>query len=199
MGYTILKNARFLELNTFFYDAHCILTNRLNDIYRNALITAVNKKLEAVYNKDPLTGLYNRVVYTQMVIPKFKDYCKENIVCAITFLDVDNFKDINDTCGHNKGDEILKQIADVLEKIKPKDGIVYRFGGDEFVVFFPNASDELIQKFEADVNFEMAERKIEISMGCVITEPGSGRSLEDYMLLADKEMYRVKSERKNNF
>lgn len=196
VGYTIVKNGRFFQENTFFYDAHCILTNRLNDIYKKAIIIEVNQKLEAVYNRDPLTGLYNRVAYTQMVIPKFENYCEHNISCAITFFDVDYFKNINDTCGHHKGDEILVNIARILDTIKPEDGIAYRFGGDEFVVFFPNATEKVVNEFKDKVEIAMREQNIQLSVGCIITDPCSGKSLEDYMQLADKEMYRVKSERK---
>lgn len=96
----------------------------------------INEELKNIYNRDALTGLYNRVAYTEMVMPRFKNLTENGTSCSMIFFDVDGFKQINDTKGHKYGDEVLKEIADTLEREKPVEGFVYRFGGDEFVLFY---------------------------------------------------------------
>ena len=91
----------------------------------------INEELKNIYNRDALTGLYNRVAYTEMVMPRFKNLTENGTSCSMIFFDVDGFKQINDTKGHKYGDEVLKEIADTLEREKPVEGFVYRFGGDE--------------------------------------------------------------------
>ena len=77
----------------------------------------------------------------------FTELEAQNVGCTIVFLDVDDFKDINDTYGHQYGDELLKTVARVLEEQKPKDSMVYRFGGDEFIVFIPGNRHDTAEKY----------------------------------------------------
>ena len=137
------------------------------------------------------------MAYSQIMAPKYEEYRKDNRVCAITFFDVDDFKNINDTQGHKYGDEILRSIASVLESNKPENGIAYRFGGDEFVVFFPDATREKIGQFQKDVEWELEQFDINISMGAVLLDPLSDVSLDEYMIIADEKMYSVKSSKKH--
>ena len=197
VGYTVIKNTSFVKEDSTFFNIQSIFTRKLEELYNHAIITSVNKRLEAVYNKDPLTGLYNRIAYTQYMAPKYEEYRKDNRVCAITFFDVDDFKTINDTQGHKYGDELLRSIAAVLESNKPENGIAYRFGGDEFVVFFPDATREKIYQFQKDVEWELEQCGINISMGGVLLDPLSDISLDEYMILADEKMYAVKSAKKH--
>ncbi len=189
VGFTILKNPTFLYDNPSYYDVHSVFVTKLENLLKQI-------QLKNVYNRDALTGLYNRVAYNEMIVPRFERYTHQNISCAMVFFDVDNFKQINDTCGHKFGDEVLKIIAKTLETTKPKNGFAYRFGGDEFVVFFANATGEKISAFVSRVSKELSEQKIKISHGVIVTDPKSNTSLDEYLILADKKMYEVKTARK---
>lgn len=198
VGFTVMKNGRFLYDNPYFYDVHSTFVRTLESLYKKLQIEQVNRKMKELYNRDPLTGLYNRIAYTEMIMPRFDSYCKMGIHCVMAFFDVDYFKQINDTLGHKYGDELLKLIARTLEEKRPADGYAYRFGGDEFVVFFPNATEEKIEKFKEEVMAELKKHNVSVSIGVIVTDPKEHKSLDEYLVMADKKMYEVKSARKAN-
>nr|MCR5507329.1 glycosyl hydrolase 53 family protein [Lachnospiraceae bacterium] len=105
-------------------------------------------------------------------------------------------KKINDTYGHGFGDRVLVTIAETLKAYKPKDSYAYRFGGDEFVVFIPYAYKEKIDRFTNRVDKELTARNILVSQGVIMTDPDSGHTLDDYLVMADRHMYKVKRLRK---
>lgn len=88
-----------------------------------------------LYNRDPLTGICNRIAYTDIIRPAFAKYQEKGIACAFVFVDADDFKSVNDTYGHEFGDQVLIRIAQVLEEECPEQGYVCRYGGDEFIGF----------------------------------------------------------------
>lgn len=198
VGFSVMKNGRFLYDNPYFYDIHSTFVRTLESLYKKLQMELVNKKMQELYNRDPLTGLYNRIAYTEMILPRFESYCRSGIYCAMAFFDVDYFKQINDTKGHKYGDELLRLIARTLEEKRPADGYAYRFGGDEFVVFFPNATDEKIEKFKSDVTEELKKSDVSVSIGVIVTDPQENKSLDEYLVMADNKMYEVKCARKAN-
>lgn len=198
VGFSILKNGRFLYDNPYFYDIHSTITKTLENIYKKLQLELANKKLREIYNRDQLTGLYNRIAYSEMIEPEYLRHCRRGRKYVINFVDADNFKYINDTYGHEKGDMILKRIACVLLDKCDKEGYVYRFGGDEFVAFFPIDDDAVPGSFKEAVTEELEKDDIHVSIGVVVTDPESGKSFEEYMRIADEEMYRVKAARKKS-
>lgn len=192
VGFSIMKNARFLYDNPYFYDIHSTIVKSLENLFKTRQMENVNRRLKDMYNRDPMTGLYNRIAYSEMIEPEYRGYCEKNVACAVAFLDVDKFKQINDTMGHEYGDMILKKIAVTLKELCPEGGYVYRFGGDEFVVFFPEASIEKNDEFRKKLIAKLREHEIEISIGMVLTSPDSGKRLDDYLAEADKKMYEAK-------
>lgn len=189
VGYTILKKPAFLYDKSNFYDVHSVFVSKLESLYKQT-------KLKNVYNRDSLTKLYNRVAYYEMIVPRFDKFRKQNIQCAMVFFDVDSFKEINDTYGHDFGDTVLKKIADALEQNKPENGFTYRFGGDEFVVFFSDVTMEMCQDFVQRVNNVLTPEQIHVSHGIIITDPKNNLTLDEYLVMADKKMYEVKCARK---
>ena len=108
-------------------------------IEAHELLEVSNNKLLRLTQHDTLTGLYNRhyLYHVLDVILKVNQ-----MPCALYFLDLDNFKYVNDTLGHTLGDTLLKEISDKMNGIM-KDGIhLVRLGGDEFVFFYENISDK---------------------------------------------------------
>jgi diguanylate cyclase (GGDEF)-like protein len=114
----------------------------------------------------------------------------------MVFYDVDFFKEINDTYGHDYGDEVLKKIARTLEENKPKNSLVYRFGGDEFVVFIEDATMEKCKDFVRRVDEALAPEHVLLSNGIILTDVNSSQKLDEYLVKADKKMYEVKTAKK---
>lgn len=196
VGFSMLINAKFLYDNPYFYDLHNTITKTLENLYKKLLLEVANKKLMDIYNRDQLTGLYNRIAYTEMIEPEYRKHCDHGKKCAVNFVDADHFKQINDTYGHEKGDIILKRIAAVLLEKSPQEGYVYRYGGDEFIAFFPVDDATQIEKFRAEVISELGKDDISVSIGSAATDPLSDMTFDEYLKLADKDMYRVKAAKK---
>ncbi len=196
VGYSILKNGRFLYDNPYFYDVHSIIMKTLENLYKKRQLENMNKKLWEIYNRDQLTGLYNRIAYTDMIEPEYNRHCTAGRRCAVCFVDADNFKQINDVYGHERGDAILKEIARVLTDKRPEGGYVYRYGGDEFIAFFPIADEEQAECYRSAVLDGLMKEDISVSIGMALTDPESGKPFDDYLRLADSDMYKVKAARK---
>ncbi len=196
VGYTILQNAKFLYDNPYFYNLHSILVKELETLYDHKKLSIANRKLKDIYNKDQLTGIYNRVAYAEMIAPEFKNYYEEGIICAIGFIDVDKFKQINDTYGHEYGDEVLKKVANIIKENCPNDGYACRYGGDEFILFFPNATEEKAISVKTKINKATEEINVKLSIGMVLSSNDYGSDINDYFEVADKYMYEEKIKHK---
>lgn len=198
IGFTILKNGRFLYDNPYYYNIHTTFTSTIKSLYRMLLIEKMNEQLKQIYNRDPLTGLYNRMAFSELVCSHFTEYARDEKRYALLFSDVDYFKIINDTKGHEEGDRILKKVADTLKDGCPDSGAVFRFGGDEFVMFFPCSSENEICSFCQHLDLTLKAHDIQMSIGYVMIHPHDDRSFEDCLHEADHDMYRVKRSRKCN-
>lgn len=84
--------------------------------------------------RDPLTGAYNRQMFQQRIAREFAHSRRHNLPLALLMIDVDHFKKVNDTYGHLVGDQVLKEISELLRTTVRTDDYVARFGGEEFVV-----------------------------------------------------------------
>lgn len=195
VGLSILKNPRFLSENPCFYDMHRVIAETMEHLYKKLQLEKANQKLRDTYNRDQLTGLYNRIAYTEMIEPEYQMHLKNYQRCAVAFLDVDCFKEINDTYGHARGDSILKEIARVLTEKCPKNGYVYRFGGDEFISFFPCNGERDAQNFRTEMVETLRRSGISVSMGIAVTEPTEKRNFDEYLRMADQEMYAIKKQK----
>lgn len=91
---------------------------------------------------------------------------------------------------------ILKEIANVLVEKCPEEGFVYRYGGDEFIAFFPVDEEAVAETFKNEVIAQLGKSDISVSIGQVVTDPASDRGFDDYMKIADDAMYRVKVAKK---
>lgn len=198
VGYTIVKNARFLYYNPYFYDIQSMCMRAMEALFKQIQLEKINRRLEEVYNRDPMTGLYNRMAYTEMIGPAYQKYYNEGVSCCLAFFDVNYFKEINDSMGHEFGDTILKRIAETLLELQPEEGYSYRFGGDEFVVFFPYATEERMEEYRERFLANMERHRISVSVGMVLTNPEESLSLDEYLAQADIKMYEMKKAEKKS-
>ncbi|RKQ60354.1 diguanylate cyclase (GGDEF)-like protein [Thermovibrio guaymasensis] len=150
--------------------------------------------------RDPLTGLYNRAFafsYLSQEIEKLKRGEVKNV--CVAYIDLDNFKYVNDTFGHSVGDSVLNDIGELLSRHFRKEDVVARIGGDEFIVIFTNCDREkIIERLE--LLREAIERKFQrfgISMSFGIAEAPTDSLLSSFLIrMADERMYKDKGARK---
>lgn len=153
---------------------------------------------------DGLTGLLNKISF----IDKVEQYIRRNtsINCALIFFDMDHFKSVNDVFGHDKGDEALKNMSKRLKTMFRTDEIIGRMGGDEFSIFLPNISKDVLEKRLQDMNENLKDVytnsavtiKTSVSVGCVYCVEKT-LNYKDLHQIADKTMYEVKNSGRNNF
>lgn len=158
-------------------------------------------ELEYYSNHDPLTGLYNRRYFNEML-----DYEVGRSEChkhefSILMLDMDNFKDVNDTYGHPCGDVALKQMAETIHASMRKGDLATRIGGDEFAIILAEtgksgalAVAEKLRKQLREITFQSPEGKrfhVTTSIG-LITYPEDAQNISDLMSGVDMGLYRAK-------
>ncbi|TMU85159.1 EAL domain-containing protein [Bacillus sp. BHET2] len=162
------------------------------------------KTIRTMAYYDTLTGLPNR--------NKFKKYLNESILAspeqsiAILFLDLDRFKVINDTKGHSTGDMILERVANRLKDVVQDNGIVFRQGGDEFIILLSklNLADvegiagSIVESFTSPITIHEQEFFVTTSIGISIY-PDDGEDQESLIKHADTAMYLAKERGKNNY
>lgn len=160
------------------------------------------KKSDKKIYTDTLTGCNSRAACLDL-LDYLEDYKKQQI--TIIYMDLNNFKWVNDTYGHDKGDELLKIFANVLAKTLGKKGFVGRMGGDEFIAVMLDVTEEDFAQLWNQVETALAEEsgkldfeyQITSSCGYAGREKGSGESLSTLLQTADKKMYENKTALKN--
>lgn len=183
----------------------------INDItnYKNIEDELRNQeeKAEHMAYFDYLTGLPNRRLFEEELKRKFEEAKHSQSVLALMFLDLDGFKFLNDTLGHNIGDKLLKEVAFRLSNIRRVTDFVSRLGGDEFTVILSNLKEldeihdvaqQILKLFELPFRVENYELFITTSIGISLYPYGSN-NIQDLVKNADLAMYRAKDEGKNKY
>ena len=170
------------------------------------MLEKTNEELENAFVRDSMTGLYNRW-YWNKIFEDGLERCKnaENMT-AVYMMDVDNFKNINDTKGHSMGDKCLIAIAEVLSR-ETKDienCNVYRMGGEEFVVFCEDIDKanaiklaNAILKGVQNIRIVGLDTMLTVSVGVHIQKVDNRNDIEEFVIKADKAMYESKNTGKN--
>lgn len=157
--------------------------------------------------RDPLTGLYNRHSLTEYVTAAISDAKRSNGQFALLFLDLDNFKNINDSKGHNFGDIILGQVAKNLTCSVRENDIVSRVGGDEFVILLNHIENEntiievlnrIKELFSTPLQVEDNNYNVTASIGITLY-PKDGKEFHTLLKNADIAMYQSKKSGKNSY
>jgi len=159
-------------------------------------------------NIDTLTGFLKRGMVDEKLPSLIARAQEESRTLSIAFLDIDYFKDINDQWGHPTGDRVLLKLAEIIRESVSENIDVYRYGGDEFLLMFPDTEREdafLIMerlRIEVENSQDFADRakgqdfRINISAG-VATYPLDGQSSDELLRSADQAIYRAKTTRRN--
>ncbi|WP_246944169.1 diguanylate cyclase [Bacillus pinisoli] len=153
--------------------------------------------------KDELTKLYNHRYFQEQLGLSLK----QNERTALLLIDIDHFKNYNDTFGHPQGDQLLRELAQIFMDTIPTNGLACRYGGEEFAIILPNTNTneaiaiaESIRLKVANTSFygveHMPQKRITVSIG-VSTSPEMGTKREQLIMLADQALYKTKYSSRN--
>lgn len=167
----------------------------------------VENRLEHLAHHDTLTNLPNRLLLDARMEQAIQHARREQTLLAVMFLDLDNFKHINDSLGHAAGDQLLREVTQRLLSITRQDDTVARLGGDEFVLLMGEIQDSSTVIYLAQKILDKLNERIEINgetifVGCSIgisLYPQDGDNAETLMKNADAAMYRTKEEGRNSY
>lgn len=166
----------------------------INDVTEQELL---KRKLQEMSVKDKLTGIYNRSYFDEYIqLLDNNDKYPLSIISA----DCDDLKMINDTYGHMAGDDYIKKTVELLDSVLPEKSIMFRTGGDEFIICIPNSSDEeaisLVNELKASLSgYTVEGHTLSVSFGCSTMYSG-GEDFSEHLKAADSGMYYDKHKKK---
>ncbi len=176
----------------------------VNALALNAGLALENAYLFEMASLDGLTRLFQRHYTTAAAQVEWKRALRRQRPLSILMIDVDRFKMINDTRGHDHGDVVLRKIASTLRSICRLEDVISRYGGDEFMILLPEtASDgavllaERIRKTFESMDTSDAERFATVSIGISCYPISPAQNIEDLIKLADQALYRAKEAGRN--
>ncbi len=190
------------------------LINKLLDDAREALVELnlqaqqQTRLIQIQAQRDELTALFNRSYLNEFLAQEFELCRQTSQSLTVIFLDIDNFKLINDTYGHPGGDSILISVARVLQSSTRNFDTVVRYGGDEFVVLLPNTSEQVARMVSERICAAVAARphmvaenksiQVTVSVGCAHYSPRRPfESSTELLEAADRCLYAAKSNGRN--
>jgi len=156
--------------------------------------------------EDPLTGLYNRRMLEDNAAQIFDAQAKAKADLAVVMIDVDHFKNLNDTLGHQAGDELLQFIGQLLRQAMRQEDLAVRYGGDEFLLLLPGVTAKdaeqialrLINLFKQHTSLLVGvEPRPTLSAGVASLKTTKAKDIDELLRLADEALYRAKKAGKN--
>ena len=160
------------------------------------------QKIEYQAHNDFLTGLYNRMKCEVDLRKAIKDSVQNGNKGAVLFIDLDDFKHINDTYGHIFGDQVIRRVAEIMQVLVGQRGVIGRFGGDEYVILLEKVETrEQLKTLLKTIAKEFAlafDPKTHVTASIGVSEyPVDGSEYEELMRKADKALYLAKEKGKN--
>ncbi len=202
MVVVFLKNGydSFSEVDFTFFNA---ITSQIEiAIEFNKIMNELKKEREKFRNlamDDALTGVYTRHFFNEWMENYYEIVKRKNEYASLVMIDIDHFKKINDTYGHLTGDEVLKSVGKILKESVRKMDLVVRYGGDEFLVIFPQTPQKKVELIMERINAKIARLKKGFGFNITISYGSAYISPEiDYrkaLKVADEKMYEMKNEK----
>lgn len=210
------QDAELIDKNGFIKQISW-LHSRLENDNNKAVILSVGldmtekkeaeKRIVWMAEHDPLTDLCNRRKFTEEFEKSLRSAIRYHHNNTLLYLDLDQFKDINDTSGHRAGDELLILVAKTLKKVTRFTDLVARLGGDEFAVLMPESDDagarilakKILQELATiQLEYGSVRHKITASIG-IVHYPLHDASIHELLTYADLAMYKTKTNGKSNY
>lgn len=164
------------------------------------LLYYFKQDMQKGYQVDPLTQLPNR----NKVELRYAEFLDQHLQVGVVLIDLDHFKVVNDTHGHNAGDQVLRQVADMLQKELREGDIIGRWGGEEFVLLLPDTSPEqafsVAQKLRAqlaNMTTSTGSMSLQITASFGVSHTKTMRPLTDVLAYADDALYQAKRDGRN--
>jgi diguanylate cyclase (GGDEF)-like protein len=201
----IAKETEVLNYQRHLEDANRALEDKVQA--RTKELEQVNSKLRKLSVTDALTGLKNRRYFDETLNKEFKRANRNHQQLSLLIADIDHFKQFNDTYGHDIGDEVLSEVAKVMEaKIMRETDLLARFGGEEFAILLPSTDEEGAYHVAENVRhavesygFYVESRRvpITISIGIATVESASSQDTKSLFKQADSALYTAKRNGRN--
>jgi len=173
---------------------------------KNRQLEGSMMKLETMATTDALTGLANRRSFNDHIIQRFAEAKRYSSDLSCCMIDLDNYKQFNDTLGHQMGDELLRAVSDEIRSSLRSSDLAARYGGDEFVLLLPQTGIEQAEivarrlgKLVAEMmrGDERMKVPVTLSIGVASLESSNAETSEDLLMQADRALYRAKDSGRN--
>jgi len=170
-----------------------------------ALLRESEKRYQELSITDNLTQLFNSRQFYNQITAEIERTNRYNHHLTLLMMDIDNFKQYNDTFGHLEGDNVLVRFADVVRSCLRRTDLAYRYGGEEFVIVLPDTEGEqgvitaerIRQEFKKEVFSPKPGKTIRVTVSTGIAQYQSGEELSSFIRRADMNMYRAKEKGKD--
>ena len=164
----------------------------------------LGKKLKELANTDALTGVFNRRCFMDLCVPQIERVFRTGGECFIIIFDLDHFKRVNDTYGHQGGDQVLREISRRIKRTVRSYDLLARYGGEEFIVFMPEISKEnainaaeRMRRVVCDTPVEFEGQQIQVSSSFGIAYAAPFNKIEKATQFADEALYKAKEAGRN--
>ncbi|MFN4201376.1 diguanylate cyclase [Fervidobacterium riparium] len=198
--YAEKQNKIYLELIEEISKLNNELTNTQRELMKKTLeLEELNKRLSELATKDALTGLYNRRVFNEIIEKEISRTRRFNQELTIIYMDINNFKIVNDTKGHSEGDKLLIEFGKILlSSTRYNVDYAFRFGGDEFLLLLVGSNEEDAVKVAERIQREVSKISDIVSVAYGIREIDISQevNIDELLREADKLMYEHKRKMK---
>jgi diguanylate cyclase (GGDEF)-like protein len=159
-----------------------------------AALEALNRfeEVRTLAERDPLTRLFNRRAFVHRLVTEAAHCQRHGMPLALVFYDLDEFKQINDSYGHDAGDRELIRFGSMLIEATRAEDEVFRYGGDEFALLLPNCREDEAAAVTARVAAALVPTALSASFGVAVAEPDDANSVDTLLRAADTAMYASK-------
>ena len=202
-GISVIRNSTMPLFSEFYRVLMMNLSNSLEQLQNVKKMQKMIRTLDEMWVFDPMTHVYNRAGFFKFSEEIVKQSRENKEDMFFIFLDLDGLKKVNDAYGHETGDRMICDMADVLRKMRSKEELLMRYGGDEFVVFGKGLSADEVKEAIAKIRRAMDdineggtnEYKLDASIGYYMVPYDNDKPLSTLIELADQEMYKEKREK----
>ncbi|MCR5302547.1 MAG: GGDEF domain-containing protein [Lachnospiraceae bacterium] len=202
-GISIIRNSQMPLFSEFYRVLMMTLSNALEQVKNLRKMQHMIKTLDEMWVFDPMTHVYNRAGFFKFSEEVVRDARRNKEEMYFIFLDLDGLKKVNDALGHEMGDRMICDMADVLRKSRSREDLLMRYGGDEFVVFGRGLSEEEVEDNIARIRRSMKQLNdggerpymVDASIGYHMVSYDNDKPLSSLIELADQEMYKEKREK----